>query len=68
MHLVQMCFWPSKLMNFEDEALTKVIHFYMIKKCMHNIHDVGSNINQKYFYVTNNGKLGLKNTKFKIII
>jgi len=35
---------------------------------MHNIHNVELSINQKYFYVTNNGKLGMKNTKFRIII
>jgi hypothetical protein len=38
-----------KIMNFEDALLTKVIHFYMKKKWMHNIHDVQSKCRNKMF-------------------
>jgi hypothetical protein len=34
---------------------------------MHNIHDIRSKFNQKYLYLTPNGKFSMKNTKFRII-
>ncbi len=34
---------------------------------MHNIHDIKSNQMKTYLYLTPNGKLNMKNTKFRII-
>jgi hypothetical protein len=42
-------FLTLNFMDFENVALTKVIHMYVIKGRMHNIHDIKSICNQNVF-------------------
>jgi hypothetical protein len=43
-------FLTFKIMDFENVALTKVVHIYVIKSALlHNIHDIKSIFNQNVF-------------------
>jgi hypothetical protein len=43
-------FITLKIMDFENVALTKVVHIYVIERALlHNIHDIKSNFNQNVF-------------------
>jgi hypothetical protein len=62
-------FLTLKIMDFQNVALTKVIHIYVIKGMnAWYIYDVKSIFSQKtYLYLTCNVKLGIQNTKFEIL-
>jgi hypothetical protein len=59
MHLVQTCFWPWKLWILK--MWFKVIHFYVTKKLMHNIHDVRLKCNNRMIIIGY-----MINTKFRL--
>jgi hypothetical protein len=42
-------FLTLKIMDFESVTLTKIVHMYVIKGKMHNIHDIKSICNQNVF-------------------
>ncbi len=51
-------FLTLKIMDFENVTLTKVIHIYVIKDM---------NVIKMYLYLTYGVKLGIQNTKSKVI-
>jgi len=47
----KMFFWPW-IMDFENVALTKIVHIYVIKAWMHNIYNIKSFCSQNVFIFT----------------
>jgi hypothetical protein len=41
-------FLALKIMNFENVALKNIVHFYVVKAQMCNIHDIRSKSNQNF--------------------
>jgi hypothetical protein len=42
-------FLASKIKNFENMFWIRVIHFYLVKKCINNMYDIWSNYNLKNY-------------------
>jgi len=42
-------FLALKIMNFENVALKNIVHFYVVRAQMCNIHDIRSKSNQNFF-------------------